>query len=123
MPKRESVANLADIRLGRARAGVFVFPDYDDGFEYTAPVGSFPQNGYGLFDIAGNALEWCGDWYGSLKGAPLRDPRGPEKGTEGLLRGGGWGVDQVAYECAHRFREDPHWRSDQSGFRCVIRLR
>ncbi len=55
----------------------------EDGFERTAPVGSFPVNGYGLHDMIGNCWEWCSDWfradtYGKRAGAELTvDPRGP----------------------------------------------
>ena len=56
----------------------------EDGFERTAPVGSFPANGYGLFDMAGNAWEWCSDWYHpeTYTKEPRRNPKGPASGFD-----------------------------------------
>src|SRR5215510_725929 len=57
----------------------------EDGYRATAPVGSFPANGYGLYDMAGNVWQWCSDWYrhdyyATLAAAgsqPVRNPAGP----------------------------------------------
>jgi formylglycine-generating enzyme required for sulfatase activity len=58
-----------------------------------APVGRFAPNGYGLYDVAGNILEWCNDWYDSdyYDSSPTANPTGPGGGTGRVLRGGSWG--------------------------------
>jgi len=91
----------------------------EDGFEYTAPVGSYPQGAspYGLLDMAGNVWEWCGDWYGKYRAAPQGNPTGPDSGTARVLRGGGWNVYAPYIRCAYHGYYDPSVRSDFVGFR------
>ena len=55
----------------------------DDGYDTLAPVGSYLPNGYGLYDMAGNAIEWVSDWYQRdyYASSPVNNPKGPENGT------------------------------------------
>ena len=74
--------------------------DNRDKWKYTAPVGSFPPNGYGLYDMAGNVSEWCADWYDReyYAKSPRRNPTGPRRsrirrifeGGQHVFRGGSW---------------------------------
>ncbi len=59
--------------------------------EKTTPVGSFPANAWGLFDMHGNVWEWCADWYGPHQEGELKDPQGFIGGNGRVLRGGCWG--------------------------------
>jgi formylglycine-generating enzyme required for sulfatase activity len=77
--------------------------NYNQNNGGTTPVGSYPANGYGLYDMAGNVWEWCWDWYGSdLPGGV--DPRGPASGSGRVDRGGSW--ISFAYVCRVADRVD-----------------
>ena len=68
----------------------------------TTPVGSFPANAWGLYDMHGNVWQWCQDWYGDYPQKDVVDPQGPEKGEYRVLRGGSWSNDPRYCRSAYR---------------------
>jgi formylglycine-generating enzyme required for sulfatase activity len=93
---------------------------------YTSPVGYFAPNSYGLYDMAGNVLEWCWDYYASTPypaGSPYlggTDPRGPASGSVRVLRGGDWFDYADWSRCCFRYiYGTPSFAYYSYGFRCV----
>jgi formylglycine-generating enzyme required for sulfatase activity len=89
-PPAKSV-NIAD--ASAARLMNLVVEKYDDTFPAAAPVGSFPPNPDGLFDLGGNVAEWCHDFYSIYPAQPgvvATDPSGPAEGQHHVIRGSSW---------------------------------
>ena len=90
-----------------------------------SPVGYYPPNGYGLYDMAGNVDEWCWDFVASPPYPPGSaylggtDPHGPASGDERSARGGCWGDTAAWVRCASRHAYFMPSASDIFGFRCV----
>jgi formylglycine-generating enzyme len=97
----------------------FPFLSGRDGFAWTAPVGKYQPNAFGLHDMHGNAWEWCSDWYdeGYYATSPVDDPQGPGNGTMRVARGGAFNRTPVFLRCAYRAKGAPSRQNVHYGFR------
>jgi iron(II)-dependent oxidoreductase len=94
--------------------------------EGTVPVGSYPPNGYGLYDMVGNVREWVSDWYDAnyYSSGPYENPKGPEEGKFHVVRGGGWFSGAYCNAVYLRLALPGSWWVDFNvGFRCARDLR
>lgn len=99
---------------GRFRANYYPNDFAADGFRLTAPAGSFPPNGYGLYDMAGNAAEWCQDRYAPLgQKTPFGNPEAR------VLKGGSWHSRARDLRIAARQQAAPQYADGFIGFRVV----
>ena len=91
--------------------------------EQTTPVGSFPANAWGLFDMHGNVWEWCQDWYGPYPQEDIKDPQSGNNGEARVLRGGCLGLSiRTGAAAACRCGFAPGFRNNDVGCRVVLCL-
>mgnify|MGYP000949845094 CR=1 FL=1 len=116
-----NLLNGSDKNLGQD-SSLFI---YDDGYKYTAPVGSYPEgvSPYGVYDMAGNVMEWVQDYYESdyYSNSPRENPTGPSLGggDQHLLRGGSWFAGPKNNRVAHRIFPETTISYPHAGFRCA----
>ena len=106
--------------------------DASDGYKYTSPVGKFPPNPLGIYDMSGNVAEWVSDWMDTEQNyyiiSPKDNPLGPTRknirdfdggANEKVLRGGSWGGGIETLRSAWRKAFFRNYRFENLGFRCA----
>jgi formylglycine-generating enzyme required for sulfatase activity len=114
-----NLLNFADRNLDVSHADKSV----DDGYQFTAPVGTYPEGAspYRVLDMAGNVWEWVADRYDEkyYANSPAENPPGPDSGDSRVLRGGSWNFPQGGVRAAFRTAYFPADTIDTLGFRCA----
>ena len=114
------LVNFADRNLDLSWAD----PKINDGYRFSAPVGSYPKGAspYGVWDMAGNVWEWVADWYDETyyRNALVENPQGPQSGQYHVHRSNSWARTQAGVRAADRKSNPPDRAVDDLGFRCAL---
>jgi len=88
------------------------------------PVGMYPEGAtpQGIHDLAGNVYEWTADWRDRYSEPAAKNPKGPEKGSGKVIRGGSWGNNPRWLRVSSRYWDGADVRDVSIGFRCVREL-
>jgi formylglycine-generating enzyme len=122
-PERLAEAgNVADARFGAAFANLKGTLKASDGYVFTSPVGSFRVNAFALYDMHGNAQQWCSDWYGNdyYAASQPADPQGPKGGEYRVVRGSTWASPAWLAGSALRSSRSPTYGGVNVGFRVAM---
>ncbi|MBN2662957.1 MAG: formylglycine-generating enzyme family protein [Bacteroidales bacterium] len=88
----------------------------------TRQVGQLAANELGLYDMSGNAFEWCADYYGPYSNKSVTDPTGPRKGQYRVIRGGSWYYMDEFCKITQRDSPKPTLKKFVYGFRVVKKV-
>jgi len=117
----EIVANVSDENLVKVVTFWSYSKGYNDGYTFTAPVGSFVPNSFGLYDMSGNAWEWCADYFDAeyYSRSPKKNPRNDDPNERRVMRGNSWDGRPGLMRCSRRTSEVQSSSYVDIGFRCV----
>ena len=92
----------------------------DNSESKTHTVGTKAANELGIYDMSGNVLEWCNDWYDVYTTDTQTDPQGAVSGSDSVLRGGGWGSRSQGCRVSFRHKYTPGYHFSGYGFRLSL---